>query len=259
MHQKAEEARAKRAEAPELIERAINLITVLFWLQGVTKTRELPHTIRVWATDQGLKLPRFPYDDFPYLKWQDDPGYVKFAASLNAKYRPELVEVPIEDHLQMHAEYLITLGKPLPVWLQKYLLWRVKENRQFVAPSKRKRGRDPYENLIRDTAIATAAKMAISIVGCRLTRSREDRVSACSIVVSALKGLGIHFITEASAAQITSRMPNPGFEELRPLLTPASNLQDAIDQLAWSTMVRKKYIWLEKLVDEKRSGSLLTD
>jgi hypothetical protein len=77
--------------------------------------------------------------------------------------------------------------------------------RQSQGAPRRRRGRDPYGNHVRDFHI-TSAVLNVARLGLKPTRNRAtEKESACSIVRGALEKLGVH-LSEAAVEKIWERV-----------------------------------------------------
>ena len=101
------------------------------------------------------------------------------------------------------ADALTAAGKPLPLWLQEFLIWAARNARGSAG---RKRGRDPYANEHRNSIISNAVGMLAELDGFRpsrntVTKAPKRAECGCSIVANALARVGIH-MTEANVTAI---------------------------------------------------------
>lgn len=101
------------------------------------------------------------------------------------------------DALCYAAERLTAINKPLPAWLQRYVVVAAREGRKHP-----KRGRPSDENSKRDGAIMWTALVVTLRYNLRPTRNvASTTASACSVVETALKRLSI-VMTEANVNKI---------------------------------------------------------
>jgi hypothetical protein len=100
------------------------------------------------------------------------------------------------------ARFLTTIGDPLPLWLQEYVIL----DANLLAEQLPNRGVDPWENVERNIVIANAVEDMRWRHGLRATRNRATSGEcACSVVTKALaKYYGLN-MTEANVVAIWHR------------------------------------------------------
>ena len=109
----------------------------------------------------------------------------------------------------LHNKLIYEIDEDFPIIdeYKKYLIWLLRDTRE----GKRRRGRHPKLNHIRDRWICEAVDVAMTH-GFRLTRNRaSDRPSAASLVADALAEFGIH-MTEANVEVIAKNVPKKSEE-----------------------------------------------
>ena len=120
------------------------------------------------------------------------------------KYRDHLISEAMlgdpyrRDILCDFANALTADSKPLPLWLQEYVVFAARHNGHG---SHRKRGRDPYVNRHRNDRIATAVNLLADDGFCPTRNTVTTTECGCSIVAKALERIGIH-MSEANVAAI---------------------------------------------------------
>ena len=110
------------------------------------------------------------------------------------------------------ADALTTEEKPLPLWLQEYLVGVAREEGSI----RRKRGRDMYANVDRDNDIAMVVSNTVEVFDLRPTRNAATTTECgCSIVAKALRGIGVE-MSEANIAAIWRAAFRPRKRQTRP-------------------------------------------
>jgi hypothetical protein len=103
------------------------------------------------------------------------------------------------------AEALIEEEKPVPLWLQEYLVGAARSYKYTI----RRRGRDPYAHVERDNEIVKVVERVADLFGLRVTRNAATQTEcACSIVAKALKRMGFD-MSEATVAALWGRRFRP--------------------------------------------------
>ena len=154
----------------EMAEEATQVAIVFLWSQGIRRTPGIPAVIRHLVPEDAIHrtnvLP-------PSRRLGGNPK----AAEYISKHHEMLITCDrlgwrgARDILCDFAHRLTTEGKSLPLWLQQYLVWAARGG--GIAPRK-KRGRNPYDNVDRDFAIAIVVLQITENGGFRPTRNTDD-------------------------------------------------------------------------------------
>jgi hypothetical protein len=132
------------------------------------------------------------------------------AAELICKYHDHFISANLlgwrgaGDILCDFADRLHREREQFPSWLSEYLIRAARGNVEVLRKAFRKRGQDPYANIDRDFAIATAVRLVAELGGFKPTRNpaTEEWESGCSIVAKALGDLGVRRMSERNVEAI---------------------------------------------------------
>jgi hypothetical protein len=156
------------------------------WLSGADMTPEQKDEFALKDTT------RFLSGQIEYSKQNNLEVYPPSYICKNRDYltsEAKLGNPYFRDILFDFASCLTTYGKPLPLWLQDYVVWAAKHGGR----SRRQRGRDPYATEHRNQTIASAVLALVEDYGYRPTRNTATTTECgCSIVAKALEDIGIH-------------------------------------------------------------------
>jgi hypothetical protein len=139
---------------------------------------------------------------YDHCRWE--PEVVLAWCSFRESNRDVLISLALRGWQPAHAllcdmaALLTAIGDPLPRWLQEYVVVAAR-----AGPACANRGQHPFDNHIRDWAIATLIASACNQYRLRPTRNptKTNKESGCSITKKALEHLGIH-MSEANVAAI---------------------------------------------------------
>lgn len=202
--QLAEHKARLKALSCEIVEDATRYATLFLWCQGIRVTRDAPASLRRIALEREIDLSDATY---PPKSIGADPAFDEFIR----KFHEKLIDCVLlgwrgaGDILCDFADRLMTEGEPLPPWLGKYLVWAARGDGEALR--KGRRGQDPYGNVNRDFAIATAVRLISDLSGLNPTRGEatayaEKAESGCSVVAKALKDLGVPRMSEKNVVAI---------------------------------------------------------